>query len=198
VDCDYCIDEHLTHREQYSDKMAQTASLQRSQNASNRLTPLCYDPQLRDHLNTYRDTHPKQPILREDTRKSTEPPMPGYRGFIARVNTTEHGLGARYHETTARGLRDFYMKKMQNNMSASRAPDINANTIPAITNSGARLYKVDGMIPKYTGYMPQNRFRFGNTYGDQTRSLEVCSHDKTHFGELMRTKPREPIISSIC
>lgn len=33
---------------------------------------------------------------------------------------------------------------------------------------------------------------FGKTYGDGTRSLEVCSHDKECYGDYMRTKGAVP------
>jgi hypothetical protein len=57
---DDCIDEFLTNRENYNGKMSelnnQTAALPR-------LTAISYDPEVRDRLNMYRDTHPLQPIL---------------------------------------------------------------------------------------------------------------------------------------
>jgi hypothetical protein len=37
----------------------------------------------------------------------TEPPIPGYRGYIPRIKSTELGLGCRYHETTEKGLNRF-------------------------------------------------------------------------------------------
>lgn len=44
----------------------------------------------------------------EHRRQLTEPPIPGYRGFVPRIGVTELGLGARYHETTDNGLNAFY------------------------------------------------------------------------------------------
>ncbi len=32
----------------------------------------------------------------------------------------------------------------------------------------------------------ERRYHFGNTYGDTTRSLEVCAHDKNSFGEFIK------------
>lgn len=37
----------------------------------------------------------------------TEPPVPGYCGYIPRIKTTEQGLGARYHMSTKNGLELF-------------------------------------------------------------------------------------------
>ena len=33
----------------------------------------------------------------------------------------------------------------------------------------------------------ENRFQFGHTYGDSTRSLPVCFHEKDTFGEYVKT-----------
>lgn len=33
--------------------------------------------------------------------------MPGYKGYIPRINVTEKGLGARYHTATKQGLEAF-------------------------------------------------------------------------------------------
>lgn len=43
----------------------------------------------------------------EDRRALTEPPVPGYCGYIPRIKTTEQGLGARYHMSTKNGLELF-------------------------------------------------------------------------------------------
>jgi len=44
----------------------------------------------------------------ETRRPQTEAPIPGYRGYIPRVRTTELGLGTRYHDMTKNGLDSFY------------------------------------------------------------------------------------------
>lgn len=202
VDCDYCIDDHMTNMSKYRGKEDE---LRRSTKAFPNLQSQAGDPGVRDHLNTYRDTHPSRSIMMEDQRSPTEPPIPGYRGYIPRINTTELGLGARYHETTKQGLQTFWTET--NESSLRRSAPINTNRNPADIDPrgtktaaafGRRLYKQDGMIPKYTGYVPQRRFNFGQTYGDTTRSLEVCRHELPSFGELVKTRPREPVISSIC
>lgn len=198
VDCDYCIDDHLSNVGKYRAKEGELRSSFRSQNP---LSPQAKDPDVKDHLNTYRDTHPSRPVMMADQRKSTEPPIPGYRGYIPRINTTEMGLGGRYHETTKEGLESFWSQTR-----LRKSAPINLNRNPATVDHraaqtaalGTRVYQQDGMIPKYTGYVPQRRFNFGLTYGDTTRSLEVCHHEQPSFGEHIKTKPRHPIISSIC
>ena len=43
----------------------------------------------------------------DDKRQLTEPPIPGYRGYIPRIKPTELGLGNRYHIATKHGFEDF-------------------------------------------------------------------------------------------
>ena len=49
----------------------------------------------------------------ENKRPLTEPPIPGYRGYIPRINTTEQGLGCRYNQTTKKGLEMFVRETAQ-------------------------------------------------------------------------------------
>ena len=42
-----------------------------------------------------------------DRRAFVEPPIPGYRGFIPRIQPIDIGLGDRYHEATRKGLNRF-------------------------------------------------------------------------------------------
>ena len=48
--------------------------------------------------------------ITEDKRTPTEPPIPGYQGYVPRINTTELGLGCRYHQSTKNGLEMFKME----------------------------------------------------------------------------------------
>jgi hypothetical protein len=61
------------------------------------------------------------------------------------------------------------------------------------------------MIPKYTGYLPrkfiqkksifidkyfffvERKFRAGQTFGDTTRNLPVCSHSFSNYGDFVRS-----------
>lgn len=73
-------------------------------------------------------------------------------------------------------------------------------------SSSHRLYPNSGMIPKYTGYLPrktflivflfvkffrffsERKYRIGQTYGDTSRGLPVCSHSLSSFGDYVRSK----------
>ncbi|KAL4218967.1 hypothetical protein ACF0H5_021553 [Mactra antiquata] len=190
-DCDVCIDEYMTNRENHD---LRQYDLRRQVTAIPRMTAISHDPAVKEHLDRYRDTHPTRPLLMEDKRPLTEPPMPGYNGYIPRVKPTELGLGHRYHVACDNGFSQFvretakHSESLTGNLpkSLDRIPREQLQSAPAAYNR--RLYQNDGMIPKYTGYIPQRRFVFGNTYGDTTRGLEVCGHPATSFGEFIKLK----------
>ncbi|KAL8561176.1 hypothetical protein ACOMHN_029247 [Nucella lapillus] len=198
---DRCIDEFTSNRDVYGAKVAalgyQTAS-------HPRLTAISHDPAVRDHLNRYRDTHPTQPILMDDKRGLYEAPIPGYQGFVPRIGPTEIGLGQRYKPRAQQGLNAFAgdqyrafgrhtaVPTLQRSGTTVQQGGVSVEKAPydfvSAQNYSRRIYPNGGMVPKYTGYVPQRRYVFGNTYGDTTRSLEVCGHDKSSFGEYLNTQ----------
>lgn len=60
VDCDVCIDDHLT---MLNKTFGNAQVLRNAIKSYPKLREVNRDPAVRDHLNTYRDTHPRQPIL---------------------------------------------------------------------------------------------------------------------------------------
>ena len=60
VDCDYCIDEHLSNM---TTRRKHEIDLLQNVRSFNTLRPISQDPTVRDHLNTYRDSHPARPTL---------------------------------------------------------------------------------------------------------------------------------------
>lgn len=46
-------------------------------------------------------------FLLDDRRTFTEPPIPGYKGYIPRIRPTDLNLGLRYHEAAKKGLNRF-------------------------------------------------------------------------------------------
>lgn len=189
-DCDVCIDEHITNLQGHTTKIN---DLRTATKSFPQLQPKKFDPEVRDHLNTYRDTHPNRPILMEDKRPWLEPPIPGYEGYIPRIGTTEIGLGSRYHTATGDGLRTFKNEKEYHEAVMQQPIDL-SKTPEGVKEMGSwyskRLYLPDGMIPRYTGYLPQKRYRFGQTYGDTSRSLEVCAHNQDSYGQYQKGRPR--------
>jgi len=58
----------------------------------------------------------------ERRRLPTEAPIPGYRGYVPRINVTELGLGTRYHETTENGLNSFYSQLEERSRRLGTSP----------------------------------------------------------------------------
>lgn len=133
-------------------------------------------PTYREPTN-YPDLTPKyaKGYFPSEHREFCEAPLPGYTGYVPRRR--EHDLGTRYATWTKGGFTDSLEMRMEQEGLATQAIDVTrmpvATVKPLIAEHGT-LYREMGMKPKYTGYIPQRRFRFGNTYGDTTRSLPVC------------------------
>lgn len=73
------------------------------------------------------------------------------------------------------------------------------------STSSNRLFPRSGMIPRYTGYLPrkflfssskiifqliieERKYRCGQTFGDTTRELPICSHPYSNYGDHLRSK----------
>lgn len=199
-ECDVCLDEHFGNVYRQA---AKEEDMKRSFGSFPHLQPINGDPEVKNHLNTYSDG-----LLRAnqkaDKRTSVEPPIPGYKGFVPRIYTTELGLGCRYHDMTRNGLESFYSNLNRRRSGGKtvtfgeHAQDSNRMLSRSTTNlddSTKRVYKQDGMIPKYTGYLPQKRYNFGYTYGDTSRSLDVCAHSQECYGEYLKTIRQSPYVA---
>ncbi|XP_064630513.1 ciliary microtubule inner protein 2B-like isoform X2 [Lineus longissimus] len=190
VMCDQAIDQYTTAMNQNDGKEADLAT---SKSAQPRLQPIAFDPEIKQKLDHYRDTHPTPSTLLEAKREFLEPPIPGYQGYIPKLKPTECGLGGRYHRTTGRSLQAFKNENTSHFEILQKPVIINSSYPDSAAFEGdnsRRLYQNDGMIPKYTGYLPQRRFVFGNTYGDTTRGLPVCRHELPSYGDHVRGNGR--------
>jgi len=136
--------------------------------------------------------------LFDDKRPFTEPPIPGYMGYVPKHE--EHKLGGRYGFWTrnayldaAGGLdlaesRAFHHRANADNMLRTRvqsSPDFDAQGKPR--RFGAIYNAKLGMVPHYTGYIPQHRFNIAGTYGDLSRDLPVCYDTMGYASGLYRT-----------
>ena len=60
----------------------------------------------------------------DNRRLFTEPPIPGYKGYIPRVRPTDIGLGSRYHESSKKGLNRFAVESMSSTTNFPTSTDL--------------------------------------------------------------------------
>jgi len=196
-DCDVSIDRHITNFQntmKFEDVMRNTVKRFPRQQVLN------HDPIIRDHLNTYRDTHPLLPVLADSKRAPTEAPICTWDGFVPRVGVTDTGLGLCYRDGAERGFRRFHAETKNHFRILKQPIDIN-HCESSVAQQGdpisKRIYLNDGMIPKYTGWVHGKKYEFGMTYGDTTRACEVCSHDNECYGDFVKARgPTTTIVVS--
>ncbi|CAF4520796.1 unnamed protein product [Rotaria socialis] len=152
---------------------------------------------IKHFLDFHRAYNPNENSQRTDRRQFTEPPIPGYRGYIPRIRPTDIGLGLRYHEATKKGLNRFAVESTSLTTNYPTSIDLpsESNLPPNVPKqrsftsfSSHRLYGNSGMVPKYTGYLPQNKYHIGKTYGDTSRELAVCAHSFSNYGDYVRSQ----------
>lgn len=190
---DEAVDEYISNlkKKKQEEKELQSILLSFPQ-----LQAINHDPEVRDHMNVYSDCLCKPPVLQNSKRPLLEPAKFGYTGWIPRIRVTPSGCGTPYTKGNEDSLArfDYETKK---HFEILKMP-VNVLDCPSSTPQEAfppnykRIYKKDGMIPRYTGYVPYFLFDYGKTYGDSTKNLEECSHDYEHYGEFMASKPEQP------
>ncbi|KAI8499550.1 Cat eye syndrome [Branchiostoma belcheri] len=153
-----------------------------------RLTPTSSPEETLEKMDCFM---PRKTTLLEDKRSFLEAPMPGWTGYVPRKKITEVGLGRRYAVVAKKGFCE-QQDHMDRHSSLRETPvTIERTESPDDDDKGLvdrRLYRPEGMVPKYTGYIPRSRYEFGNTYGATSRSLPVCYHDKPTFGSYLRSQ----------
>lgn len=182
VECDHCIDDLVTNRNQ---KVRKEKDILDTVHSNPKHTLITTGSELKKELDNFKDSTMQFKVLKNDKRDTTEPPIPGYTGFIPRIAATDLGLGATYHNTTKKGLLDFKNNYVLNQSANSVLDRSQSARAPGTSDTSKRIYVAPGMIPKYTGYVHGKKFQFGNTYGNTTRKLPVCVHSSMNFGEYM-------------
>lgn len=195
VESDVCIDNFLSVKE---NKLNKDSSLINNVLTQPKHIMIADNCDVKRSLDNYKDVRTKTSGFQNDKREFTEAPIPGYTGHIPRIYPTDLGLGARYSQTTARGLAEFknnYLRqttsfepRMTNEFSGSM--DTSSDSM----GKTKQIYVKPGMIPKYTGYVHGRKFQYGNTYGNTTRDLPVCKHDNPNFGTYMEINPPKTAI----
>ena len=60
ADCDVCIDEYMTNRQTHDQRQY---DLKQQVNSVPKLTAIAHNPEVKEKLDRYRDTHPTRPLL---------------------------------------------------------------------------------------------------------------------------------------
>lgn len=140
----------------------------------------------------------------DERRAFTEAPLPGYKGYVPRHE--EHKLGSRYGIWTRHAYGDSLHTTLTEERSRTEMIDVSkykpipkhshTSTWPLADTGNSRFGSVYnkrlGMVPNYTGFVPQRRFDFGETYGDSTRLLPVCK-DTSGYATGRYNIPGPPI-----
>ncbi|CAL8091267.1 unnamed protein product [Calicophoron daubneyi] len=161
------------------------------------LRPIAVDPRVRNHMNIWSDEMLKHTATVTPVRGPTDPPIPGYQGFIPRKDTTEAGLAKRYHDAAKTGLQAF-RTECQSHYDRLAEPMTEVNTrliaskvdipLPRGKYFSSRIFRREGMIPEYQGHIHGYKFQVGKNFGNTTRDLEVCAHPFPSYGDYVREK----------
>ncbi|CAH8837369.1 unnamed protein product [Trichobilharzia szidati] len=191
---DECVDQFVREykcTEQKRNELKELASL------FPKLRPVARDPLVRDHLNIWTDDMIKKNFDVNIVKGPTEPPIPGYQGFLPRVETTEAGLAKRFHEAAKSGLESF-RAECRNHFDNLDMPMTSLDTSPQmaridpLTSSSkyhsSRIFRQEGMIPDYEGHIHGYKFQIGQNFGNATRDLEVCAHPYSSYGEYTKAR----------
>lgn len=185
-ECEDCVEEFLATKKE---KTGERERLEAIVQSYPKLHPITKPELVVKKLNHLKDYREGAPAIAEDKRTGTEPPIPGYTGYVPRTQVTETGLGGRYHVTSEKGFKDFFKNSLTHASNLGQ-PILGKSLLPgdgesvrfAADDMDRRLYHQTGMLPKYTGYLPHEPYAFGKTYGNMSRSLSVCYHDFPTYG----------------
>ncbi|XP_002162128.1 ciliary microtubule inner protein 2B isoform X1 [Hydra vulgaris] len=104
-------------------------------------------------------------------------PISGYQGYVPKCE--KHMLGCSYTQWVKNAYEDLNIAKnsssllRKNNQGSTTFNKSSTDPLQSSDESllGSVLLKDAGMIPHYTGHVPQQRFTFGSTYSDSTRKV---------------------------
>lgn len=189
-----CVDQFV--KEYKSTEMKQN-QLKESSNLLTNLYPITYNPFIKNHLNIWSDDMVKNNSNVSLNKCSIEPPIPGYKGFIPCMDTTENGLAKRFHEAAQSSLETFrtecqnhfdHMNIPMNRLDISSRPHSSIPYKPKSNYYSARIFHQEGMIPDYEGHIHGYQYHVGKNFGNTTRDLEVCAHPYSCYGEYVKIK----------
>lgn len=112
--------------------------------------------------------HTRSPYFMENDNKDKRY-MSGYTGFVPRSRGL---LGMGYPLITHHALNDFTDEVKRLQQSKQKPIQIHREIV-AKANT-AIVYPVEmGLVPHYTGHIPGEKFRYGNTFGSSTKNAMV-------------------------
>ncbi|CAH8547477.1 unnamed protein product [Dicrocoelium dendriticum] len=191
---DECVDEFVRQykcEENKREELAEAAGLFPP------LRPISEDPHVRDHMDIWADDLMKRDMKVPPTRGPTDPPIPGYQGFVPRVESTNAGLAKRFHEACRSGLETFraenrgHWDRLSEPLNAGNreAPvDVKAPRHWDNEPTSSRIFRREGMIPDYSGHVHGYKFQSGKNFSNTTRDLEVCAHPFPSYGDFVRER----------
>uniref|UniRef100_H2XMX3 Ciliary microtubule inner protein 2B n=1 Tax=Ciona intestinalis TaxID=7719 RepID=H2XMX3_CIOIN len=91
-------------------------------------------------------------------------------GFAGHVPFYKDLGGQGFPEVTTRALKEFSRRNITT-QSLTRPSSIKRNAVSAPPSCNEQIFLIDsGLIPRYAGYVPGQKFRFGHTFGDSTEN----------------------------
>ncbi|KAI3382516.1 hypothetical protein SNEBB_010952 [Seison nebaliae] len=102
--------------------------------------------------------HASQPKAAPDRKQEDEAPIPGYAGFIPRMNVTQNSLGVRFKTASELCLDEF---RPRNN----KLVPLTGNNMRRSISKPKTAMERTNVIPLYTGHIPNVRYRIGETFG---------------------------------
>lgn len=120
--------------------------------------------------------HSVSPYFMATTQDKDKTFVSGYTGFIPRSRSR---FAQTYPNLTHEALKEF-TKEQQRVKKYEKQPldvPINRPSVPT-NNSIQEIYVDDGLLPRYTGYLPGHKFRFGITFGTSSRHFHHAPHQQ--------------------
>jgi len=132
---------------------------------SKHVTPLKQCAEKADQFVSKSTPPPAVPPYYLDNDNDQKKFMSGYTGFVPR---SRGKLGLGYPIITHQALNDFTDDSSRHRQVA--AQPVTVDMAPAPPQPGKKIYPEEsGLVPHYTGHIPIQKFRFGETFGNSTQ-----------------------------
>jgi hypothetical protein len=111
--------------------------------------------------------HSVSPYFMAATQDKDKTFVSGYTGFIPRSRSR---FAQTYPNLTHEALKEFTKEQQRVKTYENKPLAIPINrTSTKRHDSVQQIYVDDGLLPRYTGYLPGHKFRFGITFGTSSR-----------------------------